>query len=63
MTMTMSWTSSSHARPISISALSNVLIVKARDNAVGRRDTRRQRVVAKMIDGGHRFDLFSRCPV
>jgi hypothetical protein len=44
-------------------AFERALLVKARDNAVRRRDERRQGVVAKMIDGARRFDLFGRCAV
>jgi hypothetical protein len=36
---------------------------KAPDNAVCRPDKRGQRVVAKMINGARRFDLFGRCAV
>ena len=42
-------------------AFERAVLAKARDNAVRRRDKRRQRVVAKMIDGARRFDLFSWC--
>jgi hypothetical protein len=44
-------------------AFERAVLVKARDNAVRRRDKRHQRVVAKMIHGARRFDLFSGCAV
>ena len=43
-------------------ALQRAVLVKARDDAVRRRDKRRQRVVAKMIDGARRFDLSDGAP-
>ena len=48
---------------IGCDAFARAILVKARDNAVRRRDKRRQRVVTKMINGTRRFDLFSGCTV
>jgi hypothetical protein len=44
-------------------SLERTVLVKAGDDAVRRRDKRRQRVVAKVIDGARRFDLLRGCTV
>ena len=51
------------ASRVMCNALERAVLVKARDDDVGRRDERRQRVVAKMVDGTRRFDLLNRCTV
>ncbi len=50
------------ARRVMGDALECAVLVKARDHGVRCRRKRRQRVVAKMIDGAGGLDLFSRTP-
>ena len=44
-------------------AFQRAVLLKGRDNDVRSPEKRRQRVVAKMIDGARRCDLFRRCAV